>query len=163
MVPRTPATSHITRTTLPILFQGSSHTDWGNRGVGYREPGSRDPFGIAKACLRFKGPWKVESATNLNLSMALILTYRRTLQNVASKKNKDTRFALAQHMCDMFVSVYSGLFRPSSSMWLNWLKDKVFELFGKDYRITRCIGTLKTELDYVCSSPALSPLSQMNH
>jgi hypothetical protein len=83
----------------------------------------------------------------------LILTYRRTLTNGASKKNKDSRFALAQHMYHMFVAVYSALFRPSSPVWLNWFKDEVFELWGKDRRITHCIGALKTELSYACSSP----------
>ncbi len=121
---------------------------------------------LQKLIFGSKGPGKLNLLPIWTCLWLLILTYRRTLQNVAniaSKKNKDTRFALAQHMYDMFVSVYSALFRPSSPMWLNWLKDEVFELFGKDYRITRCIGILKTELDYVCSSPASSSLPRMNH
>jgi hypothetical protein len=112
---------------------------------------------LQKLIFGSKGPGKLNLLPIWTCLWHLILTYRRTLQNLASKKNKDTGFALAQHMYDMFVSVYSGLFRPSSPMWLNWLKDEVFELFGKDYRITHCIGTLKTELDYICLPSALLP------
>lgn len=83
----------------------------------------------------------------------LMLTYRRTVYGSAPDPKIHGGLALAQHMYDMFVSVYSGMFRPSSPLWLNWLKEEVFELFGKDYRITHCIGTLKTELNYVCLCP----------
>jgi len=123
---------------------------------------------LQKLIFSSKGPGKLNMLPIWTCLWLLILTYRRTLQIVRSKENKEIRFSLAQHMYNMFVSIYSGLFRPSSPMWLNWLKDEVFELFGKDYRITGCIGTLKTELDYICSSFPLHypyaslPLPRMN-
>jgi hypothetical protein len=117
---------------------------------------------LQKLIFSSKGPGKLNLLPIWTCLWLLILTYRRTLQNVGSKNNKDSGFSLAQHMYNMFVSIYSGLFRPSSPMWLNWLKDEVFELFGKDYRITGCIGVLKTELDYICSSRASLTLPRMN-
>lgn len=117
---------------------------------------------LQKLIFSSKGPGKLNLLPIWTCLWLLILTYRRTLQNERLKKHKEARFSLAQHMYNMFVSIYSGLFRPSSPLWLNWLKDDVFELFGKDYRITGCIGTLKTELDYICSSDASLPLPQLN-
>jgi hypothetical protein len=80
----------------------------------------------------------------------LMLTYRRTMKNLAPKKRKNNRLALVQHMYNMLVSVHSAVFRSSSPMGLNWLKEDVFELFGKGRSITHCMGTLQTELYYIC-------------
>ena len=84
----------------------------------------------------------------------LILTYRRTLSgrpaHTSSSTVSERTFDLAKHMYDMLVSIYSGLFRPSSPMCLNWLNQEIFELFGQDYRITHAMGTLKTEFDFIC-------------
>jgi hypothetical protein len=84
----------------------------------------------------------------------LILTYRRTLRGrpayTSSSTASKSAFDLANYMYDMLVSIYSGLFRPSSPMCLNWLKHEIFELFGQDYRITHTMGTLKTEFDFIC-------------
>ncbi len=64
--------------------------------------------------------------------------------------NSDISTYYPKRRVKRIVSIYSGFFRPSSPMWLNWRKDEVFELFGKDYRITGCNGTVKAELDYIC-------------
>jgi hypothetical protein len=109
-----------------------------------------------------KGPGKRNMLPIWTCLWLLMLTYRRTIHILAPKKNKNNGLALAQHMYEMFVSVYSGLFRPSSPMWLNWLKDEVFELFGKDHRITHCMGTLKTELAYICLSAFLRTVLTSN-
>jgi hypothetical protein len=90
----------------------------------------------------------------------LILTYRRTIIsytdfNPSNRADKDSS-DLAKHMYDMLVSIYSGLFRPSSPMCLNWLKHEIFELFGQDHRITHTMGTLKTEFDFICQLPSYS-------
>jgi hypothetical protein len=96
-----------------------------------------------------KGPGKQNMLPIWTCLWLLMLTYRRTIQKLAPKKNKNNGLALARHMYDMLISVHSALFRPSSPMGLNWLKDDVFELFGRDYRITHCMGTLKTELSFM--------------
>lgn len=109
---------------------------------------------LQKLVFNPKGPGKHNMLPIWTCLWLLMLTYRRTIHRFVLKKKVQNGLALAQHMYDMFVSVYSGLFRPSSPMWLNWLKDEVFELLGKDYKITHCLGILKTELNYVCSFSA---------
>lgn len=52
---------------------------------------------------------------------------------------------LARQMYDMLVSIYSGLFGPSSPLRLNWLVGDVYGLFGRDYLVMQSMGTLKTE------------------
>ena len=101
-----------------------------------------------------KGPGRQNMLPLWTCLWLLILTYRRTISHrpdssSSSTGAKDT-YELARHMYDMLVSIYSGLFRPSSPMCLNWLKHEIFELFGQDYRITHTMGTLKTEFDYIC-------------
>ena len=63
---------------------------------------------------------------------------------------------LAQHMYEMLISIYYALFKPSSPLGLNFLKDEVFEVFGRDLRIAVGLGTIKTEMGYMrefsCSS-----------
>jgi hypothetical protein len=78
----------------------------------------------------------------------LILVYRRTLYYYDKHGRKRELYQLANHMYDLLVSIYSGLFRPSSPLWLNWLRDDVYELFGRDWRITEAMGTLKTEIGH---------------
>jgi hypothetical protein len=56
---------------------------------------------------------------------------------------------LAQHMYEMLISIYSTLFKPSSPLWLNFLKDEVFDLFRRDLRIAVSLGTIKTETGYM--------------
>jgi hypothetical protein len=99
-----------------------------------------------------KGPGKQNMLPLWTCLWLLMLTYRRTIQEVVPKKNKNDGLALAQHMYDMLVTVHSSLFRSSSPMGLNWLKEDVFELFGKDHRITHCMGTLNAELRFICMS-----------
>jgi hypothetical protein len=94
-----------------------------------------------------KGPGKNNMLPVWICIWLLILTYRRSLDHLTPKK--DNNAELAQQMYDMLVSVYSGLFKPSSPLWLNYLKLDVFELFGQDYRITHTMGTLKTEMNYI--------------
>jgi hypothetical protein len=57
-------------------------------------------------------------------------------------------------MYEILISIYSALF--ASPLWLNFLKDEVFELFGRDLRVAVGLGTIKTEMGYMrefsCSS-----------
>jgi hypothetical protein len=76
----------------------------------------------------------------------LILIYRETLSCYDNSGREGQLYQLAQHMYNMLVSIYSGLFRPSSPLWLNWLRDDVYELFGRDWRLIEAMGTLKTEI-----------------
>lgn len=73
----------------------------------------------------------------------LILTYRSTVNAWPSCKH--THRDLAQHMYDMLVSVYSGLFASSSPLGMNWLVGDVYEMFGGDDILMQRMGTLKTE------------------
>lgn len=114
---------------------------------------------LQKLIFNSKGPGKGNMLSIWICLWLLILTYRRSIQNFESKIKMKSEMALAKHMYDLFVSVYSGLFRPSSPMWLNWLKDDIFELFGNDTSITHCVGTLKTELDYICMSFIVIPIN----
>jgi hypothetical protein len=61
----------------------------------------------------------------------------------------DEGIGLAQHMYEMLILIYSALFKPSSPLWLNFLKDEVFELFGRDLRIAVGLGRIKTEMGYM--------------
>jgi len=110
---------------------------------------------LEKLIFNIKGPGKQNMLPIWTCIWLLMLTYRRTIERLSSNKMKSNGLALARHMYDMLVSIYSGIFRPSSPMWLNWLKDDIFELFGHDYGITHYMATLKTEIGYMCESPVL--------
>ena len=97
-----------------------------------------------------KGPGKSNMLPLWACLWLLILTYRRTIEGRPVTVSKNQRgLDLAKHMYDMIVSIYSALFRPSSPLLLNWLKEDVFELFGKDYRLTHTLATLKTEYNFI--------------
>ncbi len=94
-----------------------------------------------------KGPGKENMLPIWTCLWSLILIYRRTVLN--SEREGNGRLGLAQHMYETLISIYSGLFRPSSPLWLNFLKDEVFQLFGRDSKVTERLGTIKTELSYI--------------
>ncbi|KAH7356727.1 hypothetical protein BKA65DRAFT_213280 [Rhexocercosporidium sp. MPI-PUGE-AT-0058] len=76
----------------------------------------------------------------------LILTYRETIDAWSSPQREQKGLPqLARHMYDMLVTLYSGLFRPSSPLRLNWMFDDIYKLFGKDNRLMCRMGTIKTE------------------
>jgi hypothetical protein len=76
----------------------------------------------------------------------LILTYRDTTNAYFSKDfGNDGLPELAGQMYHMLISIYSGLFRTSSPLRLNWLIDDICELFGRDQHVIHSMGTLKTE------------------
>jgi hypothetical protein len=93
-----------------------------------------------------KGPGKDNMLPLWACLWSLILIYRRTI--LISERDGNGTLALAQHMYEMLISIYSGLFRPSSPLWLNFLKDEVFQLFGRDYKIVERLGAVKTEISY---------------
>jgi len=78
----------------------------------------------------------------------LILAYRHTAYWHDGDIRAHELRQLAQNMYDMLVSIYSALFRQSSPLWLNWLRNDVYELFGRDWRMTEAMGTLKTEIGH---------------
>lgn len=82
-----------------------------------------------------KGPGKENMLPIWTCLWLLMLTYRRTVLHGMSENWGDEAVGLAQHMYEMLISIYSALFKPSSPLWLNFLKDEVFELFGRDLRI----------------------------
>lgn len=73
----------------------------------------------------------------------MILTYRDTPDYVSSGERRLEE--LARHLYDMLVSVYSGLFRPSSPLRLNWLVGTNYNMFGGDDILMQKLGTLKRE------------------
>jgi hypothetical protein len=95
-----------------------------------------------------KGPGRTNMLPIWTCLWLLILTYRHTINYYARDDKGRERRQLAQHMYDMLVSIYSALFRPSSPLWLNWLREDVFDLFGRDRRVMVAMGTLKTEIGY---------------
>ena len=100
-----------------------------------------------------KGPGKDNMLPIWTCLWLLLLTYRDLNKHWCSRKvSTDGLPELSQHMYDMLVSIYSGLFRPSSPLWLNWLKTDVFDLFGRDYRVIERMGNLKTEMKFCCKS-----------
>jgi hypothetical protein len=96
-----------------------------------------------------KGPGKENLLPIWTCLWLLMLTYRRTVVRWPSERWGDGMLALAQHMYEMLISIYSALFKPSSPLWLNFLKDEVFELFGRDLRVVERLGTIKTEMGYM--------------
>lgn len=101
-----------------------------------------------------KGPGKQNMLPIWICLWLLMLMYRRTIELFSVKKRVgNTGPSLAKFMFDLLVSTYSGLFRTSSPMSLNWLKQEVFDMFGQDYRITHTMGTLKREFHYICQLP----------
>jgi hypothetical protein len=78
----------------------------------------------------------------------LMLTYRRTILHF--EQDERGKLGLVQHLYEMLISIYSGLFRPSSPLWLNFTEDKVFQALGRDFRIVERLGTVKTEIGYIC-------------
>jgi len=104
-----------------------------------------------------KGPGKQNMLPIWICLWLLMLMYRRTIELFSVKKRVgNTGPGLAKFMFDTLVSTYSGLFRPSSPMSLNWLKQEVFDMFGQDYRITHTMGTLTREFEYICQLPPFS-------
>ncbi|SRR6266536_938636 len=93
-----------------------------------------------------KGPGRGNMLPIWTCLWILILTYRRTIFCYSRERGEEDRRQLAQRMFDQLVSIYSALFRPSSPLWLNWLRDDISELFGRDWRIMEAMGTLKTEI-----------------
>lgn len=85
----------------------------------------------------------------------LILIYRRTREILRIWKGFQ-RLALATQLCDMLITIYSRLFRPSSSLCLDWLKPHIYELYGKDWRVTEAVGSLKTDMKYIYESLKIS-------
>lgn len=83
----------------------------------------------------------------------LLLTYRDTNEHWCSQKSSNDGIPeLSQHMYEMLISIYSGIFGISSPARLNWLKADIFELFGKDYRVAERMGNLKSEMLCRCKS-----------
>jgi hypothetical protein len=86
----------------------------------------------------------------------MILMYRDTPDYVPSGEHRFEE--LARHLYDMLVSIYSGLFRPSSPLRLNWLVNSSCNMFGGDDILLQRLGTLKTEFslfgEYSHATPA---------
>jgi len=95
-----------------------------------------------------KGPGKENMLPIFACLWLLMLTYRRTIQQYPDPEDS-CKLGLAQHMYEMLISIYSGLFRPSSPLWLNFLEDEVFQMFGRDFKIVERLGTVKTEFGYI--------------
>jgi hypothetical protein len=93
-----------------------------------------------------KGPGRRNMLPLWTCLWILILMYRETLYCYDNSGRQSEFYQLGQHMYNILVSVYSGLFRPSSPLWLNWLRDDIYELFGRDWRIIEAMGTLKTRI-----------------
>ena len=83
----------------------------------------------------------------------LMLTYRRTIAYWSSRRNRDSYLDLSQHMYNMLISTYSTIFRSSTPLWHNFLKDQVFQKFGRDHRVIERMGVIKTEMDEICEFP----------
>ena len=79
----------------------------------------------------------------------LMLTYRRTIGHWSARRNRDSHLELSQHMYNMLLSTYSTLFRSSTPLWHNFLKDEVFEKFGRDHSVIERMGVIKTEMDSI--------------
>ena len=79
----------------------------------------------------------------------LMLTYRRTILHWSTRRNRDSYLELSQHMYNMLISTYSTQFRNSTPLWHDFLKDDIFELFGRDFSILERMGTIKTEMGYI--------------
>ena len=101
---------------------------------------------LQKSIFGKKGPGRGNMLPIWTSLWLLILMYRETLFYYDDSDSDRGLYQLAQHMYNVLVSLYSGLFRPSSPLWLNWLRDDVYELLGRDWRIMEAMGTLKTEI-----------------
>jgi len=82
----------------------------------------------------------------------LILTYRRTISYWSSRRNRENCLGLAEQMYNMLISIYATIFRHSTPLWHNFLREDVFERFGRDYSVTERMGVIKTEMEYTCKS-----------
>lgn len=78
----------------------------------------------------------------------LMLTYRRTILHWSSRRNRDSYVELSQQMYNMLISTYSTLFRSTTPLWHDFLKEEIFERFGRDFSILERMGTIKTEMAY---------------
>jgi hypothetical protein len=97
-----------------------------------------------------KGPGKNNMLAIWTCLWLLLLTYRDANEYWDCQRvSKDGLPELSQHMYDMLVSIYSGLFRPSSPLWLNWLKGDILDMFGRDTRIIERMGNLKAEMRFL--------------
>jgi len=94
-----------------------------------------------------KGPGKDNRLPIWACLWLLMCTYRRTILH--SVREEKGELDLLQHMYEILISIYSGLFRPSSPLWLNFLEDEVFQQFGRDFKIVERLGTVKTEVGYI--------------
>ncbi|KAH8685530.1 hypothetical protein BGZ60DRAFT_395392 [Tricladium varicosporioides] len=102
---------------------------------------------LQKTIFDHKGPGKGNMLPIWTCLWLLLLTYRETNEFWSRQDGSgDGLPDLSQHMYDMLVSIYSGLFGPSSPLRLNWLKSDVFDLFGRDTLITERMGALKSEI-----------------
>lgn len=106
---------------------------------------------LQKLIFDTRGPGKKNMLPIWICLWLLLLTYRATNHFWRQIGTRDDLSHLSQHMYDMLVSIYSGLFKPSSPLWLNWLKDDVLENFGRDPSIIERMGNLKTEMKFCCS------------
>jgi hypothetical protein len=89
----------------------------------------------------------------------LILTYRRTIFHWSARRNRENYLELSRHMYNILISTYSTVFRSSTPLWHNFLKDEVFEKFGRDYSVTERMGVIKTEMEWIRELPI--PLLQV--
>jgi hypothetical protein len=78
----------------------------------------------------------------------LILTYRSTVSGYVVDRLDNVSRQLAQHMYNMIISIYSGLFRTSSPLWLNWFTAEMYRPVVSDHEITSAIGIVKTEVGF---------------
>ena len=74
----------------------------------------------------------------------LLFMFRETMDSWFPEKQEYECPQLARQMYDMLASIHSG-FGTSSPLRLNWLVDGIFALFGRDFAVTKSMGTLKTE------------------
>lgn len=115
---------------------------------------------LQKTIFGGKGPGKKNMLAIWTGLWLLLLTYRDTNKYWDCQSiSKDGLPELSQHMYDMLVSIYSGLFRPSSPLWLNWLREDILDLFGRDTRIIERMGNLKAEMRFLGASGFQSGLN----
>ncbi|KAG4437593.1 hypothetical protein IFR05_006932 [Cadophora sp. M221] len=101
---------------------------------------------LQKHILGVKGPGKDNMLPIWTCLWLLILTYRETIDAWSSPEHEKKGLPqLARHMYDMLVTLYSGLFRASSPLSLNWLFDDIYKLFGRDRILVGRMGIIKTE------------------
>jgi hypothetical protein len=98
---------------------------------------------LEKLVFGSKGPGRGNILPIWTILWTMILTYRDTPDFLPFGEHKYEK--LARHMYDMLVSIYSGIFRPSSPLRLNWLAGSGSHMFRGDDILMQRLGTLKTE------------------